>query len=219
MLRSRAWRKGSRGTRGKGRKSTRAVLKKNETGNITSLTTKRGWKRYLPHRWITALGVIGLVFVLILLLTKGEQPVATDVVRPVINPAASRHLPLFITPPGETDVLFVIMALVLFGAVLAAGVFFFWLHSLPERMVHNSTKLHFDIVAVLGLLSLFTHIHLFWVAALLLALVKVPSFSMPDFSDLLGRIARSLEKMSDAESRKAEASSPKPSRLPPERGK
>jgi len=102
-------------------------------------------------------------------------------------------MPPFITAPGETDVLLVGMAFVLAGAVLGAGVFFFWLHSLPERMVHNSTKVHFDIVAVLGLLSLFTHIHLFWVAALLLALVKMPQWSIPDFSSLLGRIASAIE--------------------------
>jgi multisubunit Na+/H+ antiporter MnhF subunit len=108
-----------------------------------------------------------------------------------LHPAALHHLPFFITPPGQTDVLFVIMAIVLVGAVLGVGVFFFWLHSLPERMVHN--KIQFDIVAVLALLSLFTHQHAFWVAALLIALVNFPSLSLPDFSGLLERIAGSLE--------------------------
>src|SRR5262249_53523086 len=111
------------------------------------------------------------------------------------HPAAVNHLPPFITAPGETDVLLVIMAVVLIGGVLAVGVFFFLLHSLPERLVHNSTKVHFDIVAALALLSLFTHMHLFWVAALLIALVRIP---MPDFTGQLGRIAGSLEKMADA---------------------
>jgi multisubunit Na+/H+ antiporter MnhF subunit len=108
-----------------------------------------------------------------------------------LNPAAAHHLPFFITPPGATDVLLVIMAVVLIGAVLATGVFFFWLHSLPERMVHN--KIQFDVVAVLALLSLFTHQHVFWVAALLIALIDFPNFSMPEFSGSLGRIANSLE--------------------------
>ena len=108
-----------------------------------------------------------------------------------LHTLAAHHLPFFITPPGETDVLFVAMAVVLIGAVLGIGVFFFWLHSLPERMVHN--KIQFDIVAVLALLSLFTHQHAFWVAALLIALIDIPSFSLPDFSGLLGRIANSLE--------------------------
>lgn len=108
-----------------------------------------------------------------------------------LNPLAAHHLPFFITPPGATDVLFVIMAVVLIGSVLGIGVFFFWLHSLPERMVHN--KIQFDIVAVLALLSLFTHQHVFWVAALLIALIDFPSFSIPDFSGSLGRMANSLE--------------------------
>jgi multisubunit Na+/H+ antiporter MnhF subunit len=109
------------------------------------------------------------------------------------NPVATHHLPVFITAPGETDVLFWITAAVLVGGVLAAGVFFFWLHSLPERMVHN--RVQFDLVAVLALLSLFTHIHAFWVAALLLALVKFPDFALPNFSSPLDSIAGSLEKI------------------------
>jgi hypothetical protein len=103
------------------------------------------------------------------------------------------HLPPFITAPGETDILLGIVAVVLILAVLAGGVFFLWLHSLPERMVHN--KIQFDIVAVLALLSLFTHIHAFWVAALLIALIDFHRFSIPDLSSSLGRIASSLEKL------------------------
>ena len=119
-----------------------------------------------------------------------------------MHPAAAGHLPPFITSPGTTDALMVLMAFVLVAAVLATGVLFFWLHSLPERLVHKSTKVHVDIVAVLALLSLFTHIHLFWVAALLIALVKIPDISMPDFSSLFGRIAAPLEKIADAADRK-----------------
>lgn len=110
-----------------------------------------------------------------------------------LHEAASHHLPVFITPPGDTDWLFVLMAIVLIGAVLGIGVFFFWLHSLPERMVHN--KVQFDIVAVLALISLFTHIHAFWVAALIIALIEFPDFSWPDFSNSMKRIAGSLEVM------------------------
>jgi hypothetical protein len=116
------------------------------------------------------------------------------------------HVPFFITGPGQSDVLFGIVALVLIGAVLAAGVLFFWLHSLPERMVHNRAQ--FDIVAVLALLSLFTHIHAFWVAALLLALIRFPKFSVTDFSGPLDRIAGSLERVADAREIKEEAPTP-----------
>lgn len=124
---------------------------------------------------------------------------------PAQHPASAAHFPSFITAPGETDVLMVIVAIVLVGAVLAAGVFFFWLHSLPERMVHN--KVQFDIVAVLALLSLFTHIHAFWVAALLLAFVDLPKFSFPHFSQTLGQIAGSLERLADGQERSAGAAS------------
>jgi hypothetical protein len=107
-----------------------------------------------------------------------------------MHPAATHYLPPFITAPGETDVLMVVMAVILAGAVLGFGILFLRLHSLPEHIAHKSHKLQFEIVAVLSLLALFTHIHLFWVAALLLALVD-----FPDFGGSLGRIAGSVEKM------------------------
>src|SRR4029079_16364270 len=106
------------------------------------------------------------------------------------NPAAHHHLPPFITAPGETDVLMMVMAVVLVLAVLGVGVLFLRLHTLPERIAHRSHKLQFEIVSVLGLLALFTHIHLFWVAGLLLALID-----FPDFGGLLSRLWTSLETM------------------------
>ena len=105
------------------------------------------------------------------------------------HPAATHHLPWFITAPGQVDILYVITVIVLVAAVFLIGVFFFFMHSLPERLGHK--KLQFEIVAVLGLISLFTHIHIFWVAGLILALIDFPDFSTP-----LQRIAHSLEKIS-----------------------
>lgn len=107
-----------------------------------------------------------------------------------VHPAAPHNLPPFITAPGETDVLMVVMAITLIVAVLAFGNLFLRLHTLPERMAHGSQKLQFEIVAVLGLLALFTHQHIFWVAGLLLALVDLPDFGTP-----LRRIAGSAEHM------------------------
>ncbi len=107
-----------------------------------------------------------------------------------LHPAASHHLPSFITAPGETDVLMVAMAVILLLAILGFGILFFRLHTLPERMAHKGKKLQFEIVAVLGLLALFTHIHLFWVAGLLLAMIDIP-----DFGGSLSRIAGSTEKL------------------------
>jgi len=109
-----------------------------------------------------------------------------------LNPAAPHHLPVFITAPGDTDVLMVVTGVFLVAAVVAFGVLFLRLHTLPERMAHKSQKIQFEIVAVLGLLALFTHIHAFWVAGLLLALIE-----LPDVGSFLARIAGSVEKIAD----------------------
>jgi hypothetical protein len=107
-----------------------------------------------------------------------------------LHPVATHHLPAFITAPGETDVLMVTMAIFLVLIVLGFGILFLRLHTLPERIAHSRHKLQFEIVAVLGLIALFTHMHIFWVAGLLLALID-----FPDFSGLFGRIAGSVEKI------------------------
>jgi len=107
-----------------------------------------------------------------------------------LHPAAPHHLPAFITAPGDTDILMVAMAIVLVGSILMVGNLYLHLHTLPERMAHKSQKLQFEIVAVLCLLALFTHIHLFWVIGLLLAMVDLPDFGTP-----LRRIAGSVEKI------------------------
>jgi len=107
-----------------------------------------------------------------------------------LHPSAPHHLPGFITAPGDTDILMVVVGIVLIGAVLMVGNLYLRLHTLPERMAHKSQKLQFEIVAVLGLLALFTHIHLFWVIGLLLAMIDLPDFGTP-----LRRIAGSVEKI------------------------
>jgi hypothetical protein len=107
-----------------------------------------------------------------------------------LHPAATQHIPDFITAPGETDVLMVVMTIVLVGSVLGFGVLFLRLHSLPEHIAHRGHKLQAEIVAVLCLIALFTHMHVFWVAALLLALIE-----FPDIGGWMGRIAGSVEKI------------------------
>jgi hypothetical protein len=107
-----------------------------------------------------------------------------------VHPLAPHHLPAFITAPGETDILMVVVGIILIGSILAVGNIYLRIHSLPERMAHKSQKLQFEIVAVLGLLALFTHIHIFWVAGLLLAMIDLPDFSTP-----LRSIAVSVAKM------------------------
>lgn len=107
-----------------------------------------------------------------------------------LHPGAPHDLPVFITAPGDTDVLMVVVGIILIGSVLAVGNLYLTLHTLPERMAHRSQKLQFEVVAVLGLLALFTHNHLFWVIGLLLAMIDLPDFGTP-----LRRIAGSVEKI------------------------
>jgi hypothetical protein len=107
-----------------------------------------------------------------------------------LHPAATEHLPAFVTAPGQTDVLMVVMGVILALAVLMFGIVFFRLHTLPERIAHKSQKIQFEIVAILGLISLFTHMHIFWIAGLLLAVID-----LPDFGNSLSRIAGSAEKI------------------------
>jgi hypothetical protein len=97
-----------------------------------------------------------------------------------IHPLAAHHVPPFITAPGEIDKLLVAMGLFLVALILGLGVLYFRLHALPEQMSHGkNNKTQFEIVAVLALLALFTHNNLFWVAALLLAMVPIPDFTTP----------------------------------------
>lgn len=104
------------------------------------------------------------------------------------HPLASHHLPWFTPSADGSDVLFTVATLSVIATIVILGVLFFTLHSLPERLGHK--KLQFEIVAVLGLLSLFTHVHLFWVAGLLLALIDLPDFTTP-----LKRMSAALEKL------------------------
>src|SRR5205085_1316959 len=110
-----------------------------------------------------------------------------------LHPAAPHHLPGFIVAPGDTDVLMIVVGVVLVAAILAVGNLYLHLHSLPERMAHKSQKLQFEVVAVLGLLSLLTHNHIFWVAGLLLAMIDLPDFGTP-----LRSIAGSVERIAEA---------------------
>ena len=126
-----------------------------------------------------------------------------------IHPAAPHHLPGFLPGPDGSDGLLVVTAVIVVAIVLVVGSLFFRLHSLPERMAHKGHKLQFEIVAVLCLLSLFTHVHMFWVAGLLLALVRIP-----DFGSMYDRVARALERSADAASARAPEAPPAPPEAP-----
>ncbi len=110
---------------------------------------------------------------------------------PAMNPAAPHHLPSFVTAPGQSDWLMTVMAIFLLVAVVSVGLVYLKLHALPEHMAHRTSKVQYQFVAVLALLALFTHNNVFWIAALLLAMVELPNFSTP-----MNSIALSLEKLS-----------------------
>jgi hypothetical protein len=110
------------------------------------------------------------------------------------NPIATEHLPFFITAPGDTDVLYNITLVMVIGAVVLTGVVFLTIHSLPERMAHKSKKIQLDLIAVLCLLALLLHNHIFWFAAIILAFIDIPDFLTP-----VTRIATSVEAMAEQE--------------------
>jgi hypothetical protein len=84
------------------------------------------------------------------------------------------------------NVMIVFLALIVF----LIGILYLRLHALPEHMAHRTEKIQYEVVAVLALISLFTHNHLYWILGLLLALVQIPDFSTP-----LSRMADSLATM------------------------
>jgi hypothetical protein len=126
-----------------------------------------------------------------------------------VHPAAPHHLPFFITAPGEPDILFNVMVVFLVLIILMVGILYFRLHALPEHIAHRTHKVQLEFVAVLCILALFTHNHLFWIAALLLAMVEIPDFSTP-----LARMADALATMAGRRPPAKEIEVPSPSRAP-----
>ena len=121
------------------------------------------------------------------------------------QPGAVDHLPVFVTAPGETDVLFILMAVLVLAAVIGLGVIYLRLHALPEQVAHRGHKVQFELVAVLALLALFTHNHIFWIAGLLLALAPLPDIKTP-----VSAIVASLDRI--AKNSELESSAPPPAR-------
>jgi hypothetical protein len=117
----------------------------------------------------------------------------------LLHPKAVHNLPMFVTAPGDTDVLMIVTGVFLALSVVAFGVLFFRLHSLPEHLAHKSQKVQMEIVSVLCLISLFTHEHIFWIAGLILAFIDIPDFGTP-----LHRIAGGVEKIAGVKPTEAE---------------
>ena len=92
---------------------------------------------------------------------------------------APLHLPNYLPGPDGSDPLFtaiVVMVLIL-GLVL--GSLYFKLHALPERLAHSQSSTQLQLIAVLAILALLTHNNVFWVGALMLAVVRFPDFITP----------------------------------------
>ena len=88
-------------------------------------------------------------------------------------------LPFYITGPGETDILFIAVAVALVGIVVGFGALYFTIQAIPDRMVKGAGKAQMQVVGLLGLISLFTMNNLYWIAAILLAAIRIPDLLTP----------------------------------------
>ncbi|MDJ0992339.1 MAG: hypothetical protein QNI90_02080 [Dinoroseobacter sp.] len=104
-----------------------------------------------------------------------------------LNPLVSdpEVLPFFVNAPGANDYLHIVVAAFLIVAILGFGVAYAAIQNIPEKMASGADKVQMQLVSLLGLLSLLTFNHSFWVAALLLAVIPV--------GDLLNKSGRSTK--------------------------
>ena len=98
---------------------------------------------------------------------------------PTIHPLAPEHLPRFLPGPDGSDMLFTIVVWLVIILVLVVGNLYLRLHALPEMMAHRQRSAQFQLVTVMALVALFTHNNYFWIAALLLAAVRLPDYQTP----------------------------------------
>ena len=111
-----------------------------------------------------------------------------------IHPLAPHELPGFIGAADGSDPLFTAVVFIVIAMVLGIGVFYLKLHAIPEQLAHKHGNTQSQLIMVLALLALFTHNNIFWVAALILALIKFPDLVTP-----LNDISSSLSKMTQAD--------------------
>ena len=102
------------------------------------------------------------------------------------------HLPFYITGPGESDILFTLVTISLIAIVVGFGALYFTIQAIPDRIAKGTSKAQMQLVGLLGLISLFTMNNLYWIAAILLAAIRIPDFMTP-----LTDIARSLRSRAD----------------------
>ena len=111
-----------------------------------------------------------------------------------IHPLAPHSLPPFVGAADGSDPLFSAIIFIVILAVLGVGVFYLKVHAIPEQLAHKHGNTQSQLIMVLALLALFTHNNIFWVAALILALLKLPDFLTP-----INSISESLKKLTPEE--------------------
>ncbi len=114
------------------------------------------------------------------------------------------YLPFFVTAPGDSDILYSAVAVFLVLVAVGFGALYFTIQAIPDRLADGASKVQLQIVGLLGLLSLFTMNNAFWVAALLLAAIRIPDIVTP-----LREIAREM-----AARRELPATPPPPEETP-----
>lgn len=123
-----------------------------------------------------------------------------------IHPLAPHELPGFIGAADGSDPLFTAVVFIVIAMVLGIGVFYLKLHAIPEQLAHKHGNTQSQLIMVLALLALFTHNNIFWVAALILALIKFPDLVTPlnDISSSLSKMTQSNDSGSSEEVTAAE---------------
>ena len=122
-----------------------------------------------------------------------------------VHPLAPHVLPPFVGGADGSDPLFSAIIFIVIIAVLGIGVFYLKLHAIPEQLAHKHSNTQSQLIMVLALLALFTHNNIFWVAALILALLKLPDFLTP-----INSISESLKKLTADQSGQQSADVEKP---------
>ncbi|MCG7519471.1 hypothetical protein MHN28_07365 [Ruegeria sp. Ofav3-42] len=103
---------------------------------------------------------------------------------------ATGHIPSYVTQADGSDFLLTFMFVFTVLVIVLIGVGYFTLHSIPEKIAHESNHPQFQLVGILALLALFTHNGLFWVAAILVA-----GFQFPDVAAPLRAIADAIRSL------------------------
>ncbi|WP_417750499.1 hypothetical protein [Ruegeria sp. SCP11] len=107
-----------------------------------------------------------------------------------LHPMATGHIPSYVTQADGSDFLLTFMFVFTVVVIILIGVGYFTLHSIPEKIAHESNHPQFQLVGILALLALFTHNGLFWVAAILVA-----GFQFPDVAAPLRAIADAIRSL------------------------